>query len=269
MTSTVGGRVRMSTVGFDLLWERLGLGAYPLVFPLLSHGATDLERVRLLDAARAELLADGVLEGPDVTPRVAAWLRTLAAPAEEVHVRRVATTGVLRASVVRGPDATGPATAPDVCVRAVLADGTVTLTPVHPGGVAAAAVALLPEAPAGDGGQLSAPSAALAEAFAAGQDGPDGFTVVARRLGATREDATTLARALATTGASTQLGVAMTRDGQRTAHPHVVLVHDTEAGRYVLTERPAPDGTPWATLRPATPAQVTRAVAELLTDARG
>lgn len=258
----------MSTAGFDLLWERLGLGAYPLVFPLLSHGATDLERVRLLDAARTELRADGVLEGPDVAPRVAAWLRTLATPAEEVHLRRVTTTGVLRASVVRGPDTTGPATAPDVCVRAVLADDAMTLEPVHPGGVAAAAVGLLPESPAGGGGQLSAPSAALTEAFAAGQDGPDAFVVVARRLGATREDATTLARALSTTHASTQLGVATTTDGHRSPHPRVVLVHDTAAGRYVLTERPSPDGTPWSTLRPATAAQVTRAVAELVTEAR-
>lgn len=269
VTSTVGGTVRMTTVGFDLLWERLELGPYPVVFPLLSHGATDLERVRLLDAARDELLAGGLLDGPDVAPLLAVWLRTLAAPDEEVHLRRTSTTEVLRAAVVRGPDPRGPSTAPDVGVRAVLADGTVTFEPVHPGAAAAAAVALLPEAPAGPGGQLSAPSEALARAFAAGAAGPEGFTAVARELGASRDDATTLARALSTTHASSQLGVATTRDGQAATHPRVVVVHDTAEGRYVLTERPAPDGAPWTTLRPATSPQVTRAVAELLADARG
>jgi hypothetical protein len=256
--------VRLSTVAFDLLWERLDLGAYPLVFPLLSHGATATERVRLLDGARRELLADGVLVGPDVAPHVETWLRTLAAPAEEVHVRRVATTGVLRGTVVRGV-ADGD---PDPCVRAVLVDGAVHLEPAHPGGVVAAAVELLPASGPGPGGQLSAPTDGLVAAFTAGAAGPEAFAAAAHGLGAGREDALALGRALATTHATAQLGVATTRGGTRTPHPRVVVVHDTAQGRYVVTERPAPDGTAWSTLRPATSAQVARAVAELLAESR-
>ena len=256
------GPVRLSTVGFDLLWERLALGAYPLVFPLLSHGGTDTERVRLLDAARAELLADEVLDGPDVAPRVRTWLRTLAEPAEEVHVRRVATTGVRRGTVVRGPG--GDAAA---CVRAVLEDATITLDGVDEAALVTAAVALLPDAPAG-AGQVSAPTDDLAAAFAAGAAGAEAFTAAARHLGADRDDALALGRALVTTHASTQLGVATGHGGARRAHPDVVVVHDTERGRYVVTRRAAPDGTSWSTLRPATPAQLTRAVLELLDEVR-
>lgn len=259
--TVAGESVRFSTVALDLLWERLELGPYPLVLPLLSHGETLDERHHLLDGARRELLAAGLLDGPDVTPRLESWLRVLAEPEHEVHLRRASTEDVLRATVVRRDDE---------CVRVVLRGTELELTPVTPSSQAAAAVALLPDAAPGPGGQLAAPTTALAAALAAGQAGPEPFAGAARRLGASQDDAAALAGALATTWATAQLGVASTRDGQREAHPSVVVVHDTARGRYVVTERPAPDLVAWSTLRPATAAQVVRAVEELLAEsARG
>ncbi len=85
--AVVGESITLDAVAFDLLWERLALGAFPLVLQLRSHGDTFTERHALLDGARRRLQQDGLLDGTDVHPRLAHWLQVLAQPEDEVVVR--------------------------------------------------------------------------------------------------------------------------------------------------------------------------------------
>jgi len=54
--------------------------------------------------------------------------------------------------------------------------------------------------------------------------------------------------------------------GRRVRHPSVVAVVDTGRGRYLSTERAAPDHRLWSTVRPGTTANLVRAATELLAE---
>jgi len=136
--AVVGESITLDAVAFDLLWERLALGAFPLVLQLRSHGDTFTERHALLDGARRRLQQDGLLDGTDVHPRLAHWLQVLAQPEDEVDVRWRDGATELRATVVRQGDST---------VRVVRRVEELTLTPVTPGSMPSAAVDVLPMFP--------------------------------------------------------------------------------------------------------------------------
>lgn len=53
-------------------------------------------------------------------------------------------------------------------------------------------------------------------------------------------------------------------DGRRVRHPRVVVVIDTQHGRYLSTERAGHDRVPWTTLRPGSTEGITAAVQEML-----
>jgi len=256
--AVVGESITLDAVAFDLLWERLALGAFPLVLQLRSHGDTFTERHALLDGARGRLQQDGLLDGTDVHPRLARWLQALARPADEVDVRWRDGTKELRATVVRQGDST---------VRVVRRGEELTFTPVTPGSMPPAAVDVLPDVPAAtEGGQISAPTEQLSAAYTAAATSVQAGTAALLALGANRVDAAALAAALLGTDAVSQIGAATTLNGRRVRHPSVVAVLDTGHGRYVSSERAAPDHRLWSTVRPATEAQLVRAVTELLAD---
>jgi hypothetical protein len=258
--AVVGESITLDAVAFDLLWERLALGAFPLVLQLHSHGDTVEERHALLDGARQRLREDGLLDGPDINPRLARWLQVLARPDDEVDVRWRDGTNQLRATVVRQGDTT---------VRVVCRGGELSFTPVTPGSMPSAAVDVLPDVPAASGdGQLSAPTEALSAAYTAAATSAQAGTAALLALGASRVNANALATALLSTEAVSQIGAATTVNGRRVRHPSVVAVLDTGHGRYVSTERAAPDHRLWSTVRPATTAQLVRAATELLADVR-
>jgi len=258
--AVVGESITLDAVAFDLLWERLALGAFPLVLQLRSHGDTFTERHALLDGARRRLQQDGLLDGTDVHPRLAHWLQVLAQPEGEVDVRWRDGATELRATVVRQGDST---------VRVVRRVEELTLTPVTPGSMPSAAVDVLPDVPAAtERGQTSAPTAQLSAAYTAAATSVQGGTTALLALGANRADAAALATALLSTDAVSQIGAATTLNGRWVRHPSVVAVLDTGHGRYVSSERAAPDHRLWSTVRPATEAQLVRAVTELLADVR-
>lgn len=258
--AVVGESITLDAVAFDLLWERLALGAFPLVLQLRSHGDTFTERHALLDGARRRLQQDGLLDGTDVHPRLAHWLQVLAQPEDEVDVRWRDGATELRATVVRQGDST---------VRVVRRVEELTLTPVTPGSMPSAAVDVLPDVPAAtEGGQTSAPTAQLSAAYTAAATSVQGGTAALLALGVNRADAAALATALLSTDAVSQIGAATTLNGRRVRHPSVVAVLDTGHGRYVSSERAAPDHRLWSTVRPATKAQLVRAATELLADVR-
>ena len=256
--AVVGESITVETVAFDLLWERLALGVFPLILQLRSHGDTFPERHGLLDDARRRLQEQGLLQGPDVHPRLTRWLQALAHPDDEVDVRWRDGTDELRGTVVRRGETT---------VRVVRHDEELTFTPVTPGSMPSAAVDVLPDVPAATtGGQISAPTEPLSAAYTAAAASVQAGTSALVALGANRADAVALATALIATDAVAQIGAATTVGGRRVRHPSVVAVLDTGRGRYVSTERAAPDHRLWSTVRPATGAQLVRAATELLAD---
>ena len=256
--AVVGESITVDTVAFDLLWERLALGVFPLILQLRSHGDTFEKRYALLDEARGRLQERGLLHGPDVHPRLARWLQALAHPDDEVDVRWRDGTDELRGTLVRRGETT---------VRVVRRGEALTFTPVTPGSMPSAAVDLLPDvAAATTGGQISAPTEQLSAAYTAAAASIQAGTSALVALGAERADARALAAALITTEAVSQIGAATTVRGRRVRHPSVVAVLDTGHGRYVSSERAAPDHHLWSTVRPATGAQLVRAATELLAD---
>jgi len=255
--AVVGQSITVSTVAFDLLWERLALGAFPVLLQLRPHGDTFEDRHRMLDAAREELRAEGLLDGTEVHPGLARWLQVLARPDEELDLRWRDGTTELRATAVRQGDRT---------VRVVRRGDELTFTPVTPGSMPAAVVDVLPEVSAAGGGQISGPTEQLSAAYTAAATSVEGGTTALSALGAPRTDAIEVATALASTDAVAQLGAAATVQGRRFRHPTVVAVLDTERGRYISTERAALDHSLWSTMRPATATNVVRAATELLAD---
>ncbi|MGZ4519431.1 MAG: ESX secretion-associated protein EspG [Mycobacteriaceae bacterium] len=256
----VGRSFTVSTVAFDLLWERLGLGAFPVALQLRSHGDTFEERHAMLDVARRQLYENGLLNGTEVYPRLGRWLQALARPEAEVDVRWRDGTTELRSAVVHQGEVT---------VRVVRSGEELTFTPLTPGSMPSAAVDVLPDASAAaSGGQISAPTGQLASAYAAAATSAETGTAALLDLGAPRADATSVARALHTIDSVSQIGAAVTTRGRRFRHPSVVAVLDTGHGRFISTEREAPDHSMWSTVRPATEANVVRAVTELLAQAQ-
>lgn len=257
--AVVGQSFTVSTVGFDLLWERLSLGAFPVVFQLRSHGDTFQERHAMLDVARNQLQADGLLNGPEVHPRLERWLHVLAHPAAELDVRWRDGSSQLRAVVVQDGDTT---------VRVVRRGDELIFTPVTPGSMPSAVVDVLPAiAGARSGSQISAPTAQLAAAYTAAAISVEAGTAALLELGASRQDAVPVAAALFGIDAVAQIGAAVTKQGRRSRHPSVVAVLDTAQGRYLSTERAASDHSLWSTIRPATASNVVWAASELLDEA--
>lgn len=257
--AVVGQSITLSTVAFDLLWERLALGAFPVVLQLRSHGDTFEQRNVVLDATREQLQARGLLDGTSVDSRLERWLHVLAHPEDEVDLRWRDGSVELRATVVRQGEVT---------VRAVRRANEVTFTPVTPGSMPSAVVDLLPECGAARTGQVSAPTHELSAAYTVAESSVPAGTSALLGLGAPREEAVALATALVSTESVAQIGAATTLRGRRFRHPSVVAVLDTAHGRYVSTERAAPDRRMWSTVRPATEPSVVRAVTELLAETR-
>ncbi|WP_164860534.1 ESX secretion-associated protein EspG [Rhodococcus sp. X156] len=257
--AVVGQPCSLSTLELDLLWERLALGAFPLVLQLRPHGDTFAERHALLDGARAQLQDRGLVHGTHVEPRLEGWLHALARPDEELDVRWRDGEKEVRALVVRQDECT---------VRAVRRDDEVVLTPITPGSMVAAAVEVLPTVAAAATGQVSGPTDQLSAAYETSARSADAGVQAMLALGAAHADATAVAAALAKAVGVAQLGAACTTRGRRWRHPSVVAVLDTEVGRYTSTERAAPDHRMWSTIRPASPAHLVRATAALLGEAQ-
>lgn len=243
----------ISSAALEVAWPWTGAAELPAVFPLLSHGATIVERDRVLDAARAELTLAGVWTDGHPAGRLATWLQAMARTDLELDLRARNAAGRCRAQVVRTPVG---------AVLIVLRDGEFTFTPVSEGSMVASIMSPLDEAPPA-AGQLNAPSAELNRLWTANPSGRD-LVARLRSLGARPADAAALAENLPSATGSAQIGAAVREHGRRRRARRVIALLDTDGGRYLVTERRAQDGTSWTTYAPALPVVVQRQVAELL-----
>jgi hypothetical protein len=230
----VGGRVVLSWLEFDVLWEHLRLGPVPPVLAVPSPGRTHHERAALRDQVWPGLAAKDL-------ERLASRLTALARPEWEVDVRMPPTSALVARS---GRHAT-------VAVRT---EGEMTLSVVPADRFTTAAVRVLPAHPAGSTRSVRVPASTVDEAVRARH----ATTVLAAAVGTS--DARRITDLLANVTRFAHFGAARTPPGgARVRGPHVVSVYDTPPGRYLFTRR---DG--WVTLLPGTETAITRQVEELV-----
>ena len=242
----------LSTVEFDVVWERLGLGPTPVVLQLPSPGRTHTERRRIVADAWAAL-RDRELAGPAGPERgLDRLLRLLAGPSERLELRAWGHSPTR--AVAAGHD--------DECVLARRHGDRVVIKRCTslPGAI----VALLPPAPPGPGRAACVLTATLTAAL----DRPSGAGLRADLVdrGVPPDEAGAVARMLHGIAGRAQLGaLAADRWGALRRSAAVLDLLDGPRGRYLLTR--SEDG--WTTVAPTDDRRLRHRVAELLAAARG
>lgn len=259
------GEFTLSTVGFDLCWNRLGLGDFPLVLQLHRHGTTFVERDRRLDTEVDRLRTQGLWAGTEPAPHVAAALRVLAAPNLELDLRLGG-----GAPLVRGLAAASGSTAVLAVHRQEF--GEVTLSAIPSDSLGAAVLDVIGAPDVVGRGSVAVPAEALDDLFAAtGTSQRPGAEVLAsgfRRLGCTASDAANVGGGLAQPLGVAQIGMAHGSGPSRRRARRVLALIDTTRGRYLLVTKPSADRAHWTTVLPATERATRQAVAELLAEAQ-
>jgi hypothetical protein len=260
-TFSIGERdtepIVLSALEFDVVWEHLRLGQLPLVVKVPSPGKTLEERALLEERAWASLEDRGLGRPVDLDPTIADLLPVLAVPDREVDARAYAGRGLRVLAAVRD----------EVAAVAVLSGEEVTLRQVSATGLAAAALAELPAAPAGVGRSVALRTEDFEKAAHGAMGTREGFLKALLEHQVRADDAEALTEMIKDVSAMGNFGAAA-RDklGRRRRANRVVSFFDTEDGRYVQIRRPAADGTPWTTIAPADPRNLTHHVDEVLAE---
>lgn len=213
----------LSTVEFEVYWDRLGLGALPPVLDMPSPGRTHEERQWLSDSVCAGLRARG-----PAADQLARNLAVLGDFTWAVDTRIVSTTLVRARGAVSGRRG----------VLAVLRGDVVTVERMPEHGLLAAVVALAGVAPASRGESVSVRADALDTATALAAGDPHTLAQGLITLGERADDARAVARLYH--GAHTR--------GQFAGRPGGAAIgfHDTPVARYLHLR-----GNGWVTLMPA------------------
>lgn len=258
MGQPAAGRWEVSLLGFDMLWTRGGLGDFPVVLQLTSHGTTIAERAEMMRAELAALQRAGAVHDGSVDPQLREVMLTLAHPDIEVDLRGRApdrdwrVMGAARAErgvlVVRERGRIRLTAGP--CSSAGARPGE------HPGG-----------GPAGPSAQLNVDAAALGAALQrAGGDEPALGRELAA-LGVEPHSVRVLAREFTTIRVRATIGSARRVQAQRRRTPQVVGVLDCGRGRYVSSVSSGVGGRAFTTIRPAGPGDVITVVHALMASA--
>lgn len=235
--------MELSRLEFDVVWQHLGLGAFPTVFRMMGHGRTEAERRQLIDQAWQSLSARGLGRHGAPHPVLVELLTILSRPEREVDARM--NHGELAARALAG-------TRDQRAAIGVLRAGTLRLWEITPGGLSRAVVALLPEHPAGGGISVTLPSSLFAAACAVSGDDPARLRAALAERGTREPDAEQLATAFTGIAGAGQFGAArLDRLGRRQRAGHVVGFVDSAGGRYLIEARPpARGGEQWTTTAP-------------------
>jgi hypothetical protein len=249
----VTGRLTLSWLEYDFLWEHLELGRRPPVLDINSHGRTFDERAELRASAWKSLAHKGFGESGDIHPDLERCLRVLARPEWEVDGRLHLSADGPRTSVLIGSNGAKAAVG-------VLDADHLTVWPTSATGLARALVAQLPAHPPGTGVSITLPAETLDACAARAGSDPDalGRALVSAGLG--KDEARKVVEVTGRVVRFGHLGAAYTpRHGDRVRADHVVSFYDNPLGRYLFTRR-----AQWVTLAPGSAPTVTRQVEELL-----
>jgi len=251
----VGGRITLSPLEYDVLWEHLRLGPFQPVIAVRTPGATRAERAELRDKAWASLASRGLGRPDALDERLTHWLTRLARPEREIDVRFRLGTPARRATALVGSAGRG-------ATVAVLAGDALELWNVRPDQAVAEAVRLLPVHPAGTGGSITLPAAALDRAAAKAGADASRFARALAGQGLGKSEARRLTDVLGAVIGLGHYGAAATpAGGERHRASHVVSVYDNPTGRYLFTRK-----NEWVTLLPGTEQAIARQLDELLTE---
>lgn len=258
MGQPAAGRWEVSLLGFDVLWSHGGLGEFPLVLQLTSHGTTLAQRGEMMRAELAALQRAGAVRDGSVHPQLREVLLTLAHPDTEVDLRGRAPGREWR---VMGATRAGQG------VLAVRERGQIRLTAVPAHQVVSDLVGTLGEVPPGPSAQLNVDAAVLGAALqrARGDEPALGRELAA--LGVEPASVVVLAGQFSTIRARATIGAAQRVQGQRRRNTHVVGVLDCGRGRYVSSLSRGAGGRTFTTIRPARPGDVIAVVHALVASA--
>jgi hypothetical protein len=249
----VTGRLTLSWLEYDFLWEHLELGRRPPVLEINSPGRTVDERVDLRAGAWKSLAHKGFGEPGDIHPDLERCLRVLARPEWEVDGRLHLSADGPRTSVLIGSHGAKAAVG-------VLDANHLTVWPASATGLARALVAQLPAHPSGTGVSITLPAETLDACAARAGDDPDALLRALVSAGIGKDEARKIVEVTGRVVRFGHLGAAHTpRHGTRTRAEHVVSFYDNPLGRYLFTRRAS-----WVTLTPGSAPTVTRQVEELL-----
>lgn len=211
----------LSLLEFDVAWQMLDLGETPVALELPGHGATDVERNRLVRQATDSLRDRGLVQHLRPSPELQSELRLLAT-AEAF--RDLVVTAPSRLLAVVGSSG-GRA------VLAVCLDERVALVRLPTERATTELVELLGPIAPGPGRQVRVPQRVLGEAMAACGADRERFASELMRRGLDGADAYALLRMSEVIGVG-QLGASRrTVNGRRRA-PYALVVQSTAEGCY-------------------------------------
>jgi hypothetical protein len=252
---TARDTVVLSTLEFDVLWERERLPRKHEALGVPSPGKTHTERAKIVADTLAGLEKRGLCDGERAVPELADQLSLLAHPQVSVDTwvwtdHRISSLAVMSGSTALLAAVDGP---------------EVWLIPARDSALAEAAVSVAGETPAGPGYSVSLPTDALMAADKMANGDPRELAIALQRKGIAGPDAKTLAGMVAGMGLRGQFGASRLQRDQRVVRAdRVVSFHDTDRGRYVYLAKPNNDGRMWTTITPADNHRLVACVLELL-----
>ena len=255
-------RYRLSRLEFDLCWERLGLGEFPTILAINSHGDLLDERRALHREAWNSLEDKGYTDRGELDGALAGWLRMLARPEREVDARlRLDPSGPRVRALAAGVGR--------YAVLAVLTADELTLREIDASALARSVVTLLPEHATPRARSVSLPAEVLDHAAARAGESSNRMENLLVDARIPRPDAHLVASVLGTVVRMGQFGAACRERrhgglGPRRRGPYAVSFYDTPDGRWQFTRRASGDGREWSTLAPADHGRLIHAVTELL-----
>jgi hypothetical protein len=251
----VSGTVVLSTLEFDVLWEREHLPRKHEALSVPSPGKTHTERARLVADALAGLAQRGLSDGQRADPELADLLTLLANPQVSVDTWVWTDHRISSLAVVSGSSA----------LLAAVDGDEVWLIPARDTGLAEAAVSIAGDTPAGPGYSVSVPTDVLTAADKESYGDLREFAAALKRGGVPGPDAKTLSDMVGGMGVRGQFGATRQQRDQRMLRAdRVVAFHDTSHGRYVYLAKPTADGRLWSTITPADSRRLALCVRELL-----
>lgn len=251
---TTGTTVVLSTLEFDVLWERERLPRKHEALGVPSPGKTHTERAQLVAEALRSLTKRGLADGERANPELADQLSLLAHHDVSIDSWVWTDHRISALAVLSG----------ETALLAAIDGPEVWLIPARETGLAEAAVSVAGEVAPGPGHSVSVPTDTLLAADKAAGGDPRELAAVLMRKGVAATDAKTLAGMVDGMGLRGQFGVTRTRRGQRVRADRVVSFHDTYRGRYVYLGKTNNDGRLWSTVTPADNHLLATCVAELL-----
>jgi hypothetical protein len=247
--------VVLSTLEFDVLWERERLPRKHEALGVPSPGKTHTERAKLVADALAGLKHRGLSDGERATPELADQLSLLAHPQVSVDSWVWTDHRISSLAVASGSDA----------LLAAIDGPEVWLIPARDTALAEAAVSVTGELPAGPGHSVSLPTDVLMAADKAAAGVPRELAAALIRKGILASDAKTLGDMMSGMTLRGQFGATRAHRDQRMVRAdRVVSFHDNDRGRYVYLAKPNNDGRMWSTITPADNSRLVSCVRELL-----